>query len=245
MMLIEMRPTAILLLWTSLALPCVRAQELTATLTGRVQDTAGAVVVVASVELRAEGDAERVLRGTTSAIGMFTFQELRPGDYTLTLRANGFKTARVKSIHVADGERKLIPTLELPVSPVPGNIAYFRPLDSEHDMGNLGGAVALYIDPEKTGPPLADVEVVLVRPGDRLCNTTRTDAHGEFTFRDLSPGRYGIRVSNPGSYPESIADYYEVEGGRELVYEPLRLERCHLGNCDLTLRPKRPLIVIE
>jgi len=88
-------------------------------------------------------------------------------------------------------------------------------------------------------PPVSDAKVTL-----GCCGVVKTNAKGEFLFESLGPGRYNLRVSHVGFYPLEEPDF-EVKEGRELIYYPLRLERCVNGNCDSKLRPKRPPNICE
>ncbi|HYG82597.1 MAG TPA: TonB-dependent receptor, partial [Pyrinomonadaceae bacterium] len=72
-------------------MPTAYAQITEATLQGRVTDAAGQVVVGAMVLARSDatGNARNV---TTDADGSYTLASLPPGNYTLVVRAGGFKT---------------------------------------------------------------------------------------------------------------------------------------------------------
>jgi hypothetical protein len=71
------------------------AQAVTGTLLGTVQDSSGAVVPSASVTLTNEG-TEVSDRTVTGPQGYFTFPNLDPGQYTVTVDAKGFKTLTSK-----------------------------------------------------------------------------------------------------------------------------------------------------
>jgi hypothetical protein len=242
-----MPPLRTLICGVSIALISAVAQDGAATLRGRVQDVNGAAVVGASLELRSEQGRENVLQAKTNPNGMYLFKGLPPAGYSLTAFSPGFRRVRIKSIHISDGEKKSMPILELSVSSpsVLDQLDFFRFLNSPNDLGNLGGAVVLYVGPSIAGrTPVTGAQIALVCPGDRVCGVTKTDSGGHFIFRDLSPGKYGVYARHPGFYNEFAPDY-EVQAGRELVYQPFLLEKCHLGNCDPARRPKRPLVILE
>src|SRR5712671_3154414 len=77
----------------------VFAQTDRGAITGTVSDPAAAVVAAALVELR---NAETGVQytGQTSGTGNFTFTQLQPGNYDLTVSVAGFKKAVQKSILV-------------------------------------------------------------------------------------------------------------------------------------------------
>jgi hypothetical protein len=86
----------------ALALPCF-AQEFRATLTGHITDQAGAAVPGATVTVKNQQTNEEKTT-TTSAEGNYTVPLLQPGNYTVTVQAQGFKQAvsNVVELHTAD-----------------------------------------------------------------------------------------------------------------------------------------------
>jgi len=68
----------------------LRAQSTYGTLTGAVQDAAGAVVPGATVTLTNTGTAEKQTQKTGST-GLYSFVNLNPGQYRLAVEATGFK----------------------------------------------------------------------------------------------------------------------------------------------------------
>ena len=86
----------------ALALPSL-AQNSTATLTGHVSDPAGAAVAGATVKVKNNKTNEEKST-TTSSDGDYTVPYLQPGQYTVTVEMQGFKTATsdVVEVHTAD-----------------------------------------------------------------------------------------------------------------------------------------------
>ncbi|NWF84142.1 MAG: carboxypeptidase regulatory-like domain-containing protein [Bryobacteraceae bacterium] len=81
-----LRPLAILL-------PClVLAQEFRATLSGRITDPSGGAVPGVVVVVRHTGTNEAV-NAITGPQGDFTAPFLRPGSYSISVEASGFKKA--------------------------------------------------------------------------------------------------------------------------------------------------------
>jgi outer membrane receptor protein involved in Fe transport len=79
-------------------------QTATGTISGRVTDSAGAVIVGAIIELTS------IERGTTSSAatneaGIFVFPSVLPGSYRMVARSEGFKQGEVKSLPVEVGSR--------------------------------------------------------------------------------------------------------------------------------------------
>src|SRR5438270_1549672 len=86
----------------ALALPSF-AQEFRATLTGHITDPAGAAVPGATITVKNQQTNEEKST-TTSGEGNYTVPLLQPGNYTVTVQAQGFKQAvsNVVELHTAD-----------------------------------------------------------------------------------------------------------------------------------------------
>jgi uncharacterized surface anchored protein len=84
---------SVVLLVTALLLGCTGlfAQTPTGTVTGTVLDSSGAVVPGAEVKAT-DVDTNVVSEKDTNGDGAFTIINLLPGNYTLTVEKNGFKT---------------------------------------------------------------------------------------------------------------------------------------------------------
>ena len=78
--------------------PTVFAQN--GTICGMIQDQTGALIVGASVDL---SNSDTRLDAKTGLAGKFCFNLMKPGEYELTVQANGFRTDRQK-ISVRSGE---------------------------------------------------------------------------------------------------------------------------------------------
>jgi hypothetical protein len=88
----------VVLLTCMLALTAL-GQGTTGSLTGNVADPGGAVVAGASVTIKSSTKGtER--KGITTEQGTFNFQALEPGQYTLTVEANGFKKAQTLNVTI-------------------------------------------------------------------------------------------------------------------------------------------------
>src|SRR3984957_1562274 len=67
-----------------------RAQSETATLSGRITDASGSVIVGADVEVT-NTDTNISTTSQTNEAGVFIFPSLQPGNYRLSIRAKGFR----------------------------------------------------------------------------------------------------------------------------------------------------------
>ncbi|MBZ5702508.1 MAG: TonB-dependent receptor [Acidobacteriia bacterium] len=82
---------AILFLFVlAVSVPQVMGQAETATISGRVVDASGAVLVGAAVELRSV-ERGTVTTLTTNDAGIYVFASVQPGTYQLTVRKTGFR----------------------------------------------------------------------------------------------------------------------------------------------------------
>lgn len=88
-----------LLLAVVVVLPAA-AQVLYGTLTGTIQDSAGAVVPAAGVKVQNAGTAQE-FAAQTNEMGGYTFSNLPPGVYDLTIAATGFRAQLRRGITIA------------------------------------------------------------------------------------------------------------------------------------------------
>lgn len=93
---------SLLLLWLTVASP-LAAQAVDASIRGRVADASGAAVVGAEVVLT-ESATGLKRRTATGPSGGFAFAALEPGEMTLEVRAQGFRTVRRKGLLLRVGD---------------------------------------------------------------------------------------------------------------------------------------------
>src|SRR5271169_2200763 len=74
------------------------AQQLTATLTGTVTDTSGAVVPNATIVVHSEETGADISIVTTSSTGDFNITHIPAGRYTVTVKSEGFQTFVASSV---------------------------------------------------------------------------------------------------------------------------------------------------
>src|ERR1700682_3750454 len=79
------------------------AQVLYGSLTGNVHDAAGAIIPGASVKLSNMGTAQEFTEQTNEA-GSYTFSNLSPGTYELTVGARGFRSLTQRGIAISVNE---------------------------------------------------------------------------------------------------------------------------------------------
>ncbi len=93
-------------LWAAplLAVCTLAAQHVDTSIEGRVADGSGSAVVDAAVAV-AHVETGRVRSQETDAEGRFAVAMLAPGSYTVSVTADGFKTARSEPVRVSVGDR--------------------------------------------------------------------------------------------------------------------------------------------
>src|SRR3989442_1875625 len=87
-----------------------QAQLTTATVQGDVRDEKGGSVAGATVEVK-NLDTNFVRTETTNADGHFTFLNLAPGRYTLTISQKGFATVLQQNLNLTVGQVLTIPVM--------------------------------------------------------------------------------------------------------------------------------------
>jgi hypothetical protein len=104
---------ALFVLALFVALPVTHAQT-TATVTGTVLDTSGAVIPNAQVTIINEASNDtRVI--TSNGDGNFVFPSLIPGSYTISVELKGFKTGKQVGVVVHAGDNIKVPNFALEV----------------------------------------------------------------------------------------------------------------------------------
>jgi hypothetical protein len=107
-----MSRTALFLL--SLLPALLPAQNISSALSGIVQDPAGAVIAGAQIKATSE-DNGFVRTGTTNSDGFFSFPDLTPATFTLTVSAPGFKTYRQQGILLNSSDQRDLGTIHLEI----------------------------------------------------------------------------------------------------------------------------------
>src|SRR6185437_4389000 len=95
--------TAVSLL--AISCTCLIAQTVSSQLIGTVQDPANAVIVGADVQITDQNStATRSMKSRSD--GTFIFPDIQAGQYTLTIKASGFKTRVKKNIEVQTSDNR-------------------------------------------------------------------------------------------------------------------------------------------
>jgi hypothetical protein len=94
----------VLLLWVTAAL----GQTSRGTISGTIVDPTGAIVTGAAVKFEQVGTGLTGSTVTTNA-GLFSFTDLPPGTYTITVTQTGFATQRIQQVRVEVGKTTSLP----------------------------------------------------------------------------------------------------------------------------------------
>ena len=156
----------------------LQAQSVHGTLAGVVSDTTGAVIAGAKVDIVNMSTAAAYNTKTTS-VGVFRFEDVALGEYTITVTSPGFKTALTKGVLVQIGTVSSItitlqtgaaseqvtvnsegPTIETDSSDIGGVISEKQIVDLPLALGGVGAMRAneafIFLQPATTGPGTAN-----------------------------------------------------------------------------------------
>ena len=92
----------------------LKAQNASGTLTGTVADPSGAVIPGATVIMKnvQSGDERRTVANND---GFFSINAVQPGDYNVTIKAQGFEIYESKGVHFDVGDKRNLPNIALKV----------------------------------------------------------------------------------------------------------------------------------
>ena len=145
-----------------------RAQSGRGNLAGSVKDSSGAVVPNASLVLR-DIDTGATFNGSSSAEGLFTFPELVPGSYTLTVTSPSFETYTQSGITVNVGSTSTV-NVALKVGAASTSVTVAG--DASHletestDVGtNVSSELIADLPLEFSGAPRNPLQFVTLTPG--------------------------------------------------------------------------------
>src|SRR6266851_7503684 len=99
--------TALLFALCSLPFASAVAQSATATLSGTVEDSNGAVIPGATVTVANPATSLR-RQATTNSEGYFTFPLLPPTTYTVRVEGQGFAPAQIQNVVLNVGDQKAL-----------------------------------------------------------------------------------------------------------------------------------------
>jgi hypothetical protein len=186
---------------------------------------------MAEISLRRDGDLARLAHTQTTLDGVYDFDELAPGTYTVMAYFAG-DAVEVGNIGVIAG--RVVPVdvgFELgrtePLVVDYGNaqdgaIERYRLHAAAGDIGAIEGTVTDATTRER----VAGAVVTALAPGVVDVQQAVTDAHGRFRFPDLAPGVYAVSayytIAARGRI-EVLRNNVDVQAG-EAVVVPLWVE---------------------
>jgi hypothetical protein len=211
-------------------------QTSTGTITGRVTDSSGAIIVGASVQLTST-DRGTVSSTKTNDAGLYVFPTVQPGQYSLSIQKEGFKQAEVVKLSVDVGAQ-----LENDFKLEVGSVKEAVTVESE---SSLVDTVSSAVSSVVTGAPIEDLplngrdtlQLALTQPGVTPSiiginggSAAQGVPGGEFTIaggRDnaitylLNGGNntsvtYGVPVVNPN--PDTVAEFRIIENNYSAEY---------------------------
>lgn len=134
---------AVVLVIASLLAPCLQAQEEESTLSGKITDSSGAAVANAKVLVRNLATGQSV-EAQTDAAGTYKVEKLAPGDYEVSVTAEGF-AAKTEKVTIAAGTPLTFDAVltALPSAPqaqpqAPANSTTAPPGNKEPSLADLG-----------------------------------------------------------------------------------------------------------
>ena len=96
--------------------------QVTGRLSGSVTDASGAAVPNATVNLLLAGGAKPLLSTVTTADGLFTFTNVRPELYDLSIESKGFLTYTLRNVKVDPARETSLPRIQLELAAVTQSI---------------------------------------------------------------------------------------------------------------------------
>jgi len=167
------------------------AQGAGATLSGTIADTSGKVVPSARITVKnvSTGQAEEA---QTDAAGRYTVANLVPGDYEISVSAEGFSTNTTKTTVVADGEQTLDMTLGGVLSLEDLGFSSTQTQGSAQDQARLDKRSHMMKIHQRLGliaaVPL--VATVILGPGAGGKSTSSADRYGHLALGSLTGDLY-------------------------------------------------------
>ena len=186
-----------------------KEEPTTGSVVGRVRVEAGMSAGNVLVILR-RGDTE-VAQTATNAKGDFSFRDIAPGSYGMTLRKSGLQVGRMEGVEVRAGKTVTLKEgLYLPIDE--GSIAFIR--------GSVFSAAGRSFNGAKVELARVEADGTLRKLDSRVSNAT-----GSFAFR-LPPERARYRLTAKADGMEPATQDVEIEGAAiyraALSLEPAR-----------------------
>src|SRR5713101_6583533 len=96
--------------------------QVTGRITGSVTDSSGAAIPDAVVNLLLKGGAKPVLTTVTTPEGLYSFTNVRPETYDMTVEAKGFLRYSLRGVKVEPARATSLPKLQLEVAAVTASV---------------------------------------------------------------------------------------------------------------------------
>lgn len=219
---------------------CCHAQDHGAGLTGQAVDTSGRPIAGVLAELRTESAPFHEQRTIANAEGVYRFDQLTAGSYSLKLSHAGFRSLIVRSVDISEGEDRSLPVLQLEVGIAECSphavLDYMRMLRRGERGGDISGTVQVDAGPATHAVRAA--EVTMMCGTGKVCGVTKTDSSGRFRFHALAGGSFSVVVRQRGFFPLTEPGFTVWEG-LESIYFPIEMEICPRGICNTKLRKRR------
>ena len=245
----------------------VYAQTTTATLSGNVVDSSNAIIPGADVILLNSGNGS-VRRAKSNSSGSFVFAAVPTGDYTVTVKFNGFKSSVIEGIHLNPQDTQNLSKILLQVGEVSQEIEVSA---SDSGLSNSGERSTLITakDIQKLSIEGRDVgELVKMLPGFAIAQTSGSIDNQAYdpsqvsvtgALRSYSANGNaangvtllsdGANVSDPGNYGDSTqnvnSDMVEEVKVQTSNFTAETSNGPHRGECGRQVRhqglPRRPV----
>ncbi|MCX6544148.1 MAG: carboxypeptidase-like regulatory domain-containing protein [Acidobacteria bacterium] len=180
------------------------------TIKGCIKDTAGAALPGVEV-LAASGDIREVVHA--DAIGCYEIKTLRVGIYTVTATLNGFVPGKRESVRVESGRDSSPVDFALAIGP----LAEICPVTAAVRNGAVSGCVVDFVFHKPLGPAWISVT------NSTIDRRATADSNGCFSFIEVPPGRYTVRVAVPAFCDGVVDDLTVVSGELAVANFTLRL----------------------
>src|SRR6476660_6800977 len=92
--------------------------QVTGRITGSVTDSSGAAIPNATVNLLLAGGAKPVLTTVTTPEGLFSFTNVRPESYDMTVESSGFLKYSLRGVRVDPARETSLPKIQLELAAV-------------------------------------------------------------------------------------------------------------------------------
>ena len=149
-------------------------ENVTSTITGKITDNQGNPITDAKVTIV---ETEEYTYTLSEPAGQYTFENLTPSRYTIKVDASGYNTAQTSV--VIESDETYTQNFSL------------TPKTTETVNSTITGKIT-----DKEGNPITDAKVTIIETGEYTY--TLSEPAGEYTFENLTPSSYTIRVEASG-----------------------------------------------